>query len=51
MELNIYRFLHTKKTNKENEYENMYKMIFRFVLKLEIGRGRVETGRRSSHEN
>ena len=30
----------------------MYKKVFRFVLifkKLEIGRGRVETGRRSSH--
>ena len=30
----------------------MYKMVFRFVLifkKLKIGRGRVETGRRSSH--
>jgi len=30
----------------------MYKKVFRFILifkKLEIGRGRVETGRRSSH--
>jgi hypothetical protein len=52
VELNLYIILHTKKTNKENEYENMYKMVFRYFLifrKLEIGRGRVETGRRSSH--
>jgi hypothetical protein len=30
----------------------MYKKVFRFILifrKLKIGRGRVETGRRSSH--
>ena len=30
----------------------MYKKVFRFILifkKLEIGRGRVETGRRLSH--
>ncbi len=27
----------------------MYNMVFRFVLKLEIGRGEVEMRRRSSH--
>ena len=27
----------------------MYKRVFRFILKLEIGRGEVEMGRRSPH--